>query len=137
MDKPSLGSFHHVGVAVPDIRAAAEQFSTLFGAVPESEIFHDPSQGVRGQFFRLGDLRLELLEPAAQPSPLDSLLKRGIALYQICHEVEDLDAELVRLRKAGATVLSEPKPAVAFDDRRVAFVMSLGLVVELLEARKR
>ena len=133
MIERSLGGFHHVGVAVKDIRATARRLASVFGAESESEILHDPNQGVRLQFMRLGNLRIELLEPAAEPSPLDAILKRGIALYQICHEVEDLDAELARLSKSGVAVLSPPKPAVAFGGRRVAFVMCDGLIIELLE----
>ncbi|MBN2559852.1 MAG: VOC family protein [Phycisphaerae bacterium] len=129
-----MGKFHHVGVAVKDIRSAAERFASLFGAVLDSEVFHDENQQVRGQFIRLGDLRIELLEPAGEPSPLDAILKRGIAIYQVCHEVEDLDADLARLREAGVAVLSPPKPAIAFGGRRVAFVMCQGLMIELLEA---
>ncbi len=132
-----FGTFHHVGVAVKNLETAVEQFASLFGATRESEIIHDPAQGVRLQFVNLGSLRIEFLEPAATPSPLDSLLKRGIGMYQVCHEVRDLDAELARLRAGGATLVSPPKPAVAFDGRRVAFVSCQGMIIELLEAPER
>jgi len=137
MDEPKLGPLHHVGVAVRELRAAVEQFVKCFGATVESEIIHDPSQQVRIQFIRLGDLRVELLEPAAAPSPLDSLLKRGVGLYQVCHEVDDLDETLARFQAGGAVVASPPKPATAFSGRRVAFVMCQGLMVELLERAGR
>ena len=134
MDEPTLGRCHHVGVAVKDISAAVAQLQAAFGAKIESEIIHDQNHRVRLQFIRLGDLRVELLEPAGTPSPLDGLLKRGIAFYQICHEVADLDGELARLQRVGVVVVSPPKPAEAFDGRRVAFVMCQGLIIELLEA---
>jgi methylmalonyl-CoA/ethylmalonyl-CoA epimerase len=127
------GRFHHVGVAVRDIRTAAERFCGMCGAVVESEVFHDPQQKVRVQFLKLGDLRIELIEPADAPSPLDSMLQRGVSLYQVCLEVGDLDATLACLREARVVLLSPPKPAVAFGGRRVAFVMCQSLVIELLE----
>lgn len=130
----ALGPFHHVGVAVKDLKAAVAQFQAAFGAVPESEVIHDEIQQVRLQFIKIGGLRIELLEPAADSSPLDALIKRGIAIYQTCHEVDDLDATLDHLKACGAKVLSPPKPAIAFGHRRVAFVICQGLVVELLEA---
>lgn len=136
MPVTSLGPFHHVGVAVKDIRSAAEHFASAFGAQIESEIVHDPLQKVRLQFMRLAGLRIELLEPAADPSPLDTVLKRGLAIYHVCHEVGDLDAELARMSASGAAVISPPKPAVAFDGRRVAFVMCDGFMLELLESTK-
>ena len=131
-DSP-LGPLHHVGVAVRDIKAAAAQFEALLGADVESDIIHDPLQGVRAQFLTIGGLRIELLEPAADPSPLDSVLKRGVALYHTCHEVADLDATLARLTASGVKVVSPPKPAIAFANRRVAFIICQGMIIELLE----
>ena len=64
-------------------------------------------------------------------------MRRGVAIYHTCHEVRDLDGELARLREAGCVVVSPPKPAVAFDLRRVAFVMCQGLMVELLESERQ
>ena len=128
--------FRHVGVAVRDIDAAAEQFAALFGAVPDSEVVYDPRQQVRLRLIKMGNLRIELIEPAAETSPLDSIIKRGIAIYHVCHEVSDLDAELSRLQASGVKVVSPPKPAAAFGDRRVAFVMCQGLMIELLESKR-
>ena len=135
MPEQALGPFHHVGVAVKDVDAAAAQFQALFGAVLKSGIIDDANQQVRLRFVEIGGLRIELLEPAADPSPLDSLIKRGIAIYHICHEVDDLDAALARLTASGAKVVSPPRPAIAFDNRRVAFVMCQGLMIELLESK--
>ena len=130
-----LGRFQHIGVAVKDIDRAAAALAALFSARSESETVHDRNQAVRVKFMRLGDLRVELLEPAESPSPLDSILERGIGLYHVCYEVDDLDGELSRLRAGGVKVVSPPKPAVALGDRRVAFVMYQGLMIELLEAK--
>ncbi len=127
-------SFHHVGVAVKDLGRAVEALRLLFPAAAVSPVVEDPNQGVRIQFVQLGDLRVELLEPAASPSPVDSILKRGIGLYHVCFEIDDLDECLTQWVSAGATLLSPAKPAKAFDNRRVAFVMCQGLMVELLEA---
>ncbi|MFQ5495417.1 MAG: VOC family protein [Phycisphaerae bacterium] len=134
MTTTTLKAFHHVGIAVQDIVQAANALTTLFSADAESGTIDDPRQGVRVKFMTLGDLRIELVEPAGSPSPLDSILKRGIGLYHVCHEVADLDKELDRLKTAGARIIAPPKPAAAFDGRQIAFVMCEGLMVELLEA---
>ncbi len=133
MNERLLGAFQHVGVAVKDLATAARKFASVFGAVPDSEVIYDPEQQVRLQFMNLGGLRIELLEPAGEPSPLDGILKRGIAIYHVCHEIENLDAELARLSQSGVAIVSPPKPAVAFGGRRVAFVMCEGLMIELVE----
>lgn len=126
--------FHHVGIAVRNIDRSAEAFAQAFGATLEEETFHDEHQRVRIRFLRIGDLRVELLEPAGEGSPLENILKRGIGIYHSCHEVEDLDATLEQLKRDGVKVISPPKPAVAFGNRRVAFTMCEGSIIELLEA---
>jgi len=134
MGQSSTYRFHHVGVAVRDADEAMRLFGQGYGAVPDSTKVFDENQQVGLSFIQLGGLRVELLEPLSEQSPLHGLLKRGIGLYHVCYEVVDLDAELERLKAEGVKVVSPPKPAVAFGNRRVAFTMCQGLMVELLEA---
>ena len=134
MSEPRLGRFDHVGIAVANLEHAVETYVRSLGAVAETETFSDENQQVRLRFLNLGGMRIELLQPDSERSPLNNILKRGIGIYHVCHEVDDLDAELERLKAEGVKVISPPKPAVAFGNRRVAFTMCQGLMVELLEA---
>ncbi len=134
MSEPRLGRFDHVGIAVANLEHAVETYVHSLGAVAETETFSDENQQVRLRFLNLGGMRIELLQPDSERSPLNNILKRGIGIYHVCHEVDDLDAELERLKAEGVKVISLPKPAVAFGNRRVAFTMCQGLMVELLEA---
>lgn len=129
-----MGEFHHVGVAVRSIERAVELYVASFGAIVESGLFHDLEQGVRIQFVRIGTLRIELLEPAATPSPLDGILRKGLSLYHTAFETREFDALVGQAATRGMTVVSPPKPAIAFEKRRVAFLSSGGLLVELIEA---
>ena len=134
MSEPRLGRFDHVGIAVANLELAVETYVRSLGAVAEAATFLDEKQQVRLRFLNLGGMRIELLQPDSERSPLNNILKRGIGIYHVCHEVDDLDAELERLKAEGVKVISPPKPAVAFGNRRVAFTMCQGLMVELLEA---
>lgn len=132
----SIGRFHHVGVAVRAIESMRAFLTQALGGEVASEAFCDSNQGVRIQFVRVGSLMIELLEPAASPSPVDAVLARGIGVYHVCYEVESLDDALSKLtaaKSARVTVVSPPKPAVAFGGRRVAFVMHQGLMIELID----
>ncbi len=117
---------HHVGVAVKSIAAVR----------PDLMAVHDPIQKVRVAFFRLHDLTIELIEPAADDAPVHRSLRAGSTLVHTCFEVDDVDAALVSGRRAGYAMLRPPVPAVAFANRRIAWVMhrAFGLV-ELLERR--
>lgn len=83
----------------------------------------------------LGDTLIELLEPLPGDETLLPWLQEGNRVYQIAFETNDLDRQLDEMRSRGVLVVREPLPAVAFDGRRVAFLMPLpGLLVELIEA---
>ena len=57
--------------------------STVFhlaAAVGVKYICEDPLQGIRGLFMTLGPMRVELLEPLDETSPLEAYLKRGVKI---------------------------------------------------------
>ena len=83
-----------------------------------------------------GDAQIELVEPAAEDSPvLRFLRERGGGFHHVCYEVNHLENELVAMKSRGALIVKRPKPAVAFEGRRIAWVLTAEkLLVELLEA---
>ena len=115
----------HVGVAVRSIEAAAP------GVAKEL----DPLQNVRVAFVELNGVLCELVEPVDERSPVNGYLKRDkMSLYHLCFEVSNLESALTRAKQNGFHALGRPKPAAAFEGRRIAWVFSplLGLF-ELLE----
>jgi methylmalonyl-CoA/ethylmalonyl-CoA epimerase len=127
----------HFGIVVKDIREHVRtHWPHLFSMDNFGPVIHDPLQKVRVSFLDLPGGRLELVEPAAEDSPVAAVLRQAGASYNhICFEVPNLDAELQTCRENGMVVVSPPQPAVAFDGRRIAFLLSRdGLLWELLEA---
>ena len=103
----------------------------------KSEIFEDPLQNVRLQFWELGGVLHELVEPIDDKSPVQSLIRRNIRFYHTCFEVDKIEMKIVQLEQEGFHLISPPKKAVAFDGREVAFVMSKeGDLIELLDSRQ-
>ena len=130
---------HHVGVAVPDVRSAAEPYVTAMGMVPLGDVVRDEVQGVDLLFLGTPGsdpgVALELVAPYDDASPVAGHLLRGIGAYHTCYEVEDLDEALRRLRGARFRVLAEPVPAVALDGRPIAWLLAPSRhLVELLGA---
>ena len=107
----------------------------------DGEIIHDPVQQVRVSFFYPVDSRnpvFELVEPAADASPVSNFLKKQGGLHHICYELDDLEAALENARREGWGVASLPAPAIAFQGRRIAWVCSrTRLLVELLERQSK
>ena len=127
---------HHVGVVVSDLEAWLAHMLELFGAKPLGPPVEDPLQRVRVVFVDAGTgTTIEGVEPVGDDSPVARFLGSGGSLNHLCFEVQDLDAEWGRLRGEGCVPVSPPKPAVAFDGRRVAFLYTRERhLVELVES---
>lgn len=112
---------HHVGVAVENLDAALETYEHLFGA----EVEHRATvagQGVRAASLRLGDGRVELLEPLGEETPVGRFLaKRGPGMHHVAYEVADVRAALADLADAGADLIDE-SPREGLFGLEVAFV---------------
>jgi methylmalonyl-CoA/ethylmalonyl-CoA epimerase len=114
-------NLHHLGIAVDDLDAAILVYSELFGATLEHrERVED--QGVEAASLRVGESRIELLQPLGPDSPVGKFLaKRGPGMHHMAFEVEDLAAELDRL-KAHDVLLIDQQPRRGLFGLQVAFV---------------
>lgn len=131
---------HHVGFVVASISNDVECFRDSMGADWNKEIFHDPLQKAKVTFLRTpspSDALIELVEPAGEGSPVLHFLQKGGGLHHLCYEVDDLDAHLTTMRLKGAVVVRRALPAIAFHNRRIAWVLTgQKLLVEFLERSK-
>jgi methylmalonyl-CoA/ethylmalonyl-CoA epimerase len=114
-------SVHHLGIAVEDLDAAVLVYADLFGAkVEHRERVED--QGVEAASLRVGESRIELLEPLGPDTPVGRFLaKRGPGMHHVAFEVEDVAAELERL-KARDVQLVDETPRRGLFGLQVAFV---------------
>jgi methylmalonyl-CoA/ethylmalonyl-CoA epimerase len=132
---------HHVGFVVADIATAMPKFIRSMAATWDSQIFADPNQKVKVAFLttRPGDAQVELVEPDGAGSPvLRFLNEKGGGLHHACYEVRDLEQELSDFRSRGSLIVKRPKPAVAFQGRRIAWVLTPEkFLIELLEEGSR
>jgi methylmalonyl-CoA/ethylmalonyl-CoA epimerase len=112
---------HHVGVAVEDLDGALATYERLFGATVEHQATVG-DQGVRAASLRIGDGRVELLEPLGDDTPVGRFLaKRGPGMHHVAYEVGDLGATLTELAGAGAELIDE-EPREGLFGLEVAFV---------------
>lgn len=112
---------HHLGVAVEDLEQAAQTYERLFGAEVEHRATME-DQGVRAAALRVGDGRVELLEPLGADTPVGRFLaKRGQGMHHVAYEVADLASALGELAAAGADLIDE-RPREGLFGLEVAFV---------------
>jgi methylmalonyl-CoA/ethylmalonyl-CoA epimerase len=131
--------FHHVGMVVDSIDKHSALYVERFGYELRSEIIHDPKQTAYVQFlaFPGQSIYLELVAPDAPGSFLSNALQKGGGLNHVCYSTEDIDAACIDLRSKRMLLLRPPTEAVAFDQRRVAWMKGKdNLLVELVEREK-
>lgn len=129
-------TFHHVGIAVRDLAKSLPSYRSLFGYELTSGPFDDPIQNVSVCFLSRGegDTVLELVAPLGPNSPIDRTLKRGGGPYHICYQVQEINVAIAYLTEQGAFLVSGPSPAVAFEMREIAWLMTdADLLVELVQ----
>jgi methylmalonyl-CoA/ethylmalonyl-CoA epimerase len=130
---------HHVGFVVRSIEDCGLSFAQALGATWDGKITFDPIQKVQVTFFEgrsSTDPLIELVEPAADDSPVIRFLERGGGLHHLCYEVNDLEEHLEFCKSVGNTIIRPPAPAVAFDGRRIAWVATRKkLLLEFLERK--
>ena len=128
---------HHWGFVLASIEKSAVGFAKSLCATWDGKIIHDPLQKVHVSFLRgahSGDALIELVEPSCPESPVTRFLARGGGMHHVCYEVDNLEAQLAFSKSIRSTVVRKPVPAVAFDGRRIAWVMTRNrLLIEYLE----
>jgi len=100
----------HVGIAVQDLAGGAALWERLGLPQESSEDVH--SARTRVSFHPVGETQVELLEGMGEDSPVSRFLaKKGPGVHHLCFAVDDIRAEMARLRGAGFRLLSEePQP---------------------------
>jgi methylmalonyl-CoA/ethylmalonyl-CoA epimerase len=126
---------NHIGIAVRSIDSQRAFYESILGAVFEGvEVVDD--QKVRVGFFRVGDVRFELLEPTDPTSTIVSFLeKRGEGLHHVALTVADIEARIAELRASGVRMIdSVSRPGA--HHMRIAFLhpkSTFGVLTELCE----
>ena len=97
-----LKRIHHIGIAVHSLDAGAEVWGPGgIGLAEEGREDVGPAR-TRVAMFPVGESRIELLEPMGDDSPVGvALEKRGPGIHHICFEVDDIHAEMARMRGLG------------------------------------
>lgn len=126
---------HHVGIAVESLEKAVPAFETLLGRRPDStEEVED--QKVRVAVFKLGEIRIELLEATSQDSPVARFIsKRGPGIHHLTLAVDDLRTTLGNLEGRGMRLIDRT-PRVGAGGEAIAFLhpsSTARVLIELLQ----
>ncbi|NRT13131.1 methylmalonyl-CoA/ethylmalonyl-CoA epimerase [Flavobacterium sp. 14A] len=133
-----MNKIEHIGIAVKDLNASNDLFEKLFGA-PAYKSEEVASEGVMTSFFKNGPNKIELLAATNAESPIAKFLeKKGEGIHHIAFDVDDIVAEIERLKGEGFVVLNET-PKKGADNKIVAFLhpkSTNGVLIELCQEIK-
>jgi len=130
-----------VGILVKDIKEAQRVYTKLLGLKPwDMGIVEMP--GVKALMFPIGDCSIELLQPTVGPdAPVGGDLARRLEKYGegVCRLglwVDNLDKEIVRLKKKGFTIVDTGEYGKIGEEMgaRMAFIhpkATHGVLIEL------
>jgi methylmalonyl-CoA/ethylmalonyl-CoA epimerase len=126
---------NHIGIAVHSLDAQRPFYEGTLGASFEG-VEEVADQKVRVGFYRIGDVRIELLEPTDPSSTVAAFLeKRGEGLHHVAFTVAGLEDRIAELKQAGLRMIDNvPRPGA--HHMRIAFLhpkSTFGVLTELCE----
>jgi len=128
-------ALNHIGIAVKSIEAQRPFYEKTLGAEFEG-IEEVADQKVRVGFFRIGDVRLELLEPTTPDSTVAKFIeKKGEGMHHLAFTVADIQQRIDDLKAGGARMIDET-PRKGAHGMNIAFIhpkSSNGILTELCE----
>lgn len=128
-------TIHHVGVVVKKINDVSNILENNFKFDEKSIPFDDIFQKVKVLFLTMGDLKIELIEPLTNDSPIKQFLEKGGGMHHIAFETKNFDKDIKKLLDLGSKPLQK-EPTIGFEGRRIFFfyVPNSGFkIIELVE----
>ena len=120
----------HIGIAVEDLEGVLKTYNEQFEmAVQYREVVEE--QGVEAVLLEVGGGHVELLSPLGPDTPVGKFLeKRGPGMHHVAYRVDDVQAELDRLKGLGLELIDET-PRIGIRGSTVAFVhpQSAGFIL--------
>ncbi|MCU0397753.1 MAG: methylmalonyl-CoA epimerase [Cyclobacteriaceae bacterium] len=133
-----MQKLEHIGIAVKNLAEANDLFARLLGS-EHYKIEEVESEGVRTSFFRIGDVKIELLEATKPDSPIAKFIeKRGEGIHHLAFEVTDLPGSIDQFQSKGFQFIN-PAPKNGADNKSICFLhpkSTQGVLVELCQERK-
>ena len=127
----------HLGIAIKSLETSDNLFAKLLGKSSYKQESVE-REGVTTSFYQLGECKIELLEATNPESPIAKFIdKKGEGIHHIAFGVEDIRAEIERLKAEGFVFISE-EPKDGADNKLVVFLhpkSTNGVLVELCQEK--
>ncbi|PLX88838.1 MAG: methylmalonyl-CoA epimerase [Desulfuromonas sp.] len=130
-----IEKINHIGIAVKNLENSIPFYRDQLGMEFEGteEV---AEQRVRVAFLKVGESRIELLEPTSTDSPVAKFIeKNGEGIHHLAYEVEDIERSLRQLSEQGVRLV-DTAPRNGAHGSRIAFLhpkSSGGVLTEICQ----
>ena len=128
--------FDHIGVFVKKLELGRVYLENILYVTNWTIPVDDPIQRVSVQFGTdKSGIRYELVAPYGDNNPVEPLLRQSKnILNHVAYLVDNIESEIIRLQNERCVLVSGPSQAVAFGNKRIAFLYTpLRIIIELIE----
>jgi len=128
----------HIGIAVKDLGKSEVLFEKLLNtsSYKREEV---ASEGVITSFFRIGEIKIELLAATNPDSPIAKFIdKKGEGIHHLAFESDSINDELEHLNNEGIELIHQQAKDGA-DNKEIAFLhpkSTGGVLWELCQEKK-
>ena len=139
MEKVADNILDHIAIAVPKIEPVLEQYSKLFGAeITLPKIVSE--QGIRMAYIHFQNVKIELIEPLNEQSPIAKFLERNPkgAMHHFCAVTTDAEESSKKIKNNKMRVLGEPSEG--HHGQKMFFMHpsdTSSILVEIVENKNR
>lgn len=128
----------HIGIAVKNLDISIPLFEKLLNTTCYKTELVETEQ-VNTAFLKVGETKIELLESLSPDGVIAKYIdKKGEGMHHIAFDVEDIEAEMIRLQNEGFILLNE-KPKQGADNKLVCFLhpkTTNSILIELCQEKK-
>ncbi len=133
----NLSHIEHLGIAVKNLEEAIPYYENVLG-LKCYNIEEVADQKVRTAFFKLGDTKIELLEPTSEESTIAKFIEnRGEGVHHVAFAVKDIEGALAEAEEKGVRLIDKT-PRKGAEGLTIAFLhpkSTGGVLTEFCEKK--
>lgn len=133
----NLSHIEHLGIAVKSIADALPFYEEILG-LKCYNIEEVVDQKVKTAFFKIGQTKIELLEPTSEDSPIAKFIeKRGEGIHHLAFATPDCGEALKEAEEKGVRLIDQ-QPRRGAEQLNIGFLhpkSTLGVLLELCDSK--
>ncbi len=129
----------HIGIAVNSLEESIPYYEKVLGLECYS-VEEVKEQKVKTAFFKVGQTKIELLEPTSEDSPVAKFIaKKGQGVHHVAFSVNNLEEQLSKVQERGVQLIDKT-PRKGAEGLEIAFLhpkSTFGVLTELCEDKNK